>query len=282
MDRLGRDIFRRRSDLPDTYWWQESRAYLFRGLYSSWNRTGKRSAMTDFIEAYFNRQFYALQDLASLPGSNIYNTNWHGPALSEFNGAGQVGAAYVMNAVADIARRLGSDTSPGQQALTSSSALTATTATPSSHAKQSTSPSKGSPSKTPATIIAGCAVIGVVLASIAMGYLVTLFRKRRRAGQEQNAREQLEAQAIPYDAQVSQMASSDNLILAPRKTAFLPRPRPPRATITSAPLSFTPPTESEATPNLTAVPAPLWYILNYILSRLPRGTDEEPPEYYHG
>ena len=49
-------------------------------------------------------QFYALQNLATTPGGNIYNTLFRGPPPTTFMAFGQVDAAYVLNAALSFAQ----------------------------------------------------------------------------------------------------------------------------------------------------------------------------------
>lgn len=92
-----------------------SLAFFIRGLYAAWEYAEPKSDLAQYIESYIYvqvgttcrssyfldiqlLQFNALQNLATIPGTNQYSSSWQGPPVGMFLSWGQLDALEVLRA----------------------------------------------------------------------------------------------------------------------------------------------------------------------------------------
>ncbi|KIP11892.1 hypothetical protein PHLGIDRAFT_124547 [Phlebiopsis gigantea 11061_1 CR5-6] len=209
---------------------------FFRGLYNAWhttveNQTSLSQDVAKYVDGYMNVQFNALQDLASLPGSDEYSTSWTGPPPLTANSLGQYYAVEIFNA--EIAMASNQSVGSGTSNMTIAPGTARSTPT----GAQITSPNN--------TSRLG-AILGGILDGIALlvgGLIYLLLRSKGKSNSERRTLHQLDTTAVPFTE--SPRATS---VATPGADKRLERPQ---ITIPSA--SSAPELSSNATPSDVAI-----------------------------
>ncbi|GJE85906.1 hypothetical protein PsYK624_019850 [Phanerochaete sordida] len=140
------------------------KTFIIRGLFTAWSYSDPNSAMAQYIQAYTTVQYNALQDLATVPGSNVYSSAWSGPPLQRLTAWGQLSALEVMRAAYGFSlNNLDSTISP------------TSTASPAPSGSPSALVSSDSPSHFSKTALLGAVIGGVALLAL----VVAIFLWRR-------------------------------------------------------------------------------------------------------
>ncbi|KAI0766239.1 hypothetical protein BC629DRAFT_1596400 [Irpex lacteus] len=79
------------------------RACYIRGLYTAWSRNVLSPDVANLTQAYLNVQYRAVNNLATVKGTNLYSSDWHGPAANTLQPWGQMEALSTLNYAIDAA-----------------------------------------------------------------------------------------------------------------------------------------------------------------------------------